>query len=126
MNEIENVIFEVAEALRGPVLILALLALAVSLIELGAFIVELLRRRRRDYGRLETAAMEARASLARGDEAGAKSALRPVAWSTQMARALAFMIEQWGKGGASDRLAKGLADFDFKSLRRLERTRLPS
>src|SRR3712207_5084547 len=124
MNDIENVIFEVAEALRVPVLILALLALAVSLIELGAFIVELVRRRRRDYNRLETASLEARAALERGDEAGAKSALRPVAWSTGMARTLAFMIEQWGRSQSSDRLAKGLADFDFKSLRRLERTRL--
>ena len=41
-----------------------------------------------------------------------------------MARALAFMIDQGGKGGSSDRLAKGLADFDFRSLRRLERTRI--
>ena len=42
MNDIENVIFDIAEALRVPVLVLALLALAVVLIELGAFIVELL------------------------------------------------------------------------------------
>ena len=124
MNDIENVIFEIAEALRVPVLVLALLALAVSLIELGAFVVELLRRRRRDYARLETASLDARAALERGDETGAKSALRPVAWSTAMARALAFMVDQWGRGQSSDRLAKGLADFDFRSLRRLERTRL--
>ena len=124
MNGIENVIFEVAEALRVPVLILALLALAISLIELGAFLVELVRRRRRDYARLETASLEARAALDRGDEAGAKSALRPVAWSTAMARALAFMVDQGAKGQSGDRLAKGLADFDFRSLRRLERTRL--
>src|SRR5215211_493483 len=124
MTDIENVIFDIAEALRVPVLILALLALAVSLIELGAFIVELLRRRRRDYARLENASVEARAALERGDETAAKAALRPVAWSTQMARALAFMTEQWGRAGAGDRLAKGLADFDFRSLRRLERTRL--
>ena len=124
MNDIENVIFDIAEALRGPVLVLALVALAVSLIELGAFIVELVRRRRLDYGRLETAAIEARDALARGDEVGAKAALRPVAWSTAMARALAFMVDQWGRPGTGDRLAKGLADFDFRSLRRLERTRL--
>jgi hypothetical protein len=41
-----------------------------------------------------------------------------------MARSLAFMIEQWGRGGSDDRMAKGLADFDFRSLKRLERTRL--
>jgi biopolymer transport protein ExbB/TolQ len=124
MNDIENVIFDIAEALLVPVLILALVALAVVLIELGAFLVELARRRRRDYGRLESAAVEARAALERGDETSAKAALRPVAWSTAMARSLAFMIEQWGRGGADDRMAKGLADFDFRSLKRLERTRL--
>ena len=124
MNDIENVIFDIAEALRGPVLVLALIALAVSLIELGAFVVELLRRRRRNWARLETASGEARDALARGDEVGAKAALRPVAWSTQMARALAFMVEQWGKPGRGDRLAKGLAEFDFRSLKKLERTRL--
>jgi biopolymer transport protein ExbB/TolQ len=124
MNSIENVIFDISEALRGPVLVLALIALAVTLIELGAFIVELLRRRRRDYNRLENASVEARAALDRGDETGAKAALRPVAWSTGMARALAFLVDQWGKGQVGDRMAKGLADFDFRSLRRLERTRL--
>ena len=34
------------------------------------------------------------------------------------------MVEQWGRPQRGDRLAKGLADFDFRSLRRLERTRL--
>ena len=124
MNDIENVIFDIAEALRAPVLILALLALAVTLIELGAFFVELVRRRRRDYPKLETASIEARAALERGDQDAAKAALRPVAWSTSMARSLAFIIDQWGHRGSGDRLAKGLADFDFRSLKRLERTRL--
>ena len=124
MNDIENVIFDIAEALRVPVLVLALIALAVSLIELGAFIVELLRRRRRDYNRLETASVEARAALDRGDETGAKAALRPVAWSTGMARSLAFMVDHASRRQAGDQLAKGLADFDFRSLKRLERTRL--
>src|SRR4051795_5144148 len=124
MNSIENVIFNISEALLVPVLVLALVALAVVLIELGAFLVELARRRRRDYGRLESAAVEARAALERGDDTSAKAALRPVAWSTAMARSVAFMIEQWGLGGADDRMAKGLADFDFRSLKRLERTRL--
>src|SRR3954469_1804787 len=124
MNSIENVIFDIAEALLVPVLVLALVALAVVLIELGAFLVELARGRRRDYGRLERASVEARAALERGDDTSAKAALRPVAWSTAMARSLAFMIEQWGRRGADDRMAKGLADFDFRSLKRLERTRL--
>src|SRR3954447_10199550 len=124
MSNIEDIIFNISEALLVPVLVLALLSLAVTLIELGAFLVELMRRRRRDYGRLESASIEARAALERGDDTSAKAALRPVAWSTAMARSLAFMIEQWGRRGSDDRMAKGLADFDFRSLKRLERTRL--
>src|SRR4051812_40120773 len=124
MNSIEQAIYDIAKALRVPVLVLALVAVALVLIELGAFVVELLRRRRRDFINLESAASEARTALDRGDETGAKSALRPVAWSTQMARTLAFLVDQWGKPQIADRMAKGLADFDFRSVRRLDRTRL--
>jgi biopolymer transport protein ExbB/TolQ len=124
MNGIETAIFDIAKALRVPVLVLALAAVALTLLELGAFAVELLRRRRRDFINLDSAASEARAALDRGDEPGAKSALRPVAWSTQMARTLAFLVDQWGKPQLADRMAKGLADFDFRSVRRLDRTRL--
>ena len=124
MTGIEKAIYEIAKALRVPVLVLALVAVALVLIELGAFLVELVRRRRRNFIDLESASSEARAALDRGDETGAKSALRPVAWSTQMARTLAFLVDQWGKPQFADRMAKGLADFDFRSVRRLDRTRL--
>ena len=43
-QRIEEVLFLVAEALRLPVLIAALLALALVLVEGGAFAVELVRR----------------------------------------------------------------------------------
>jgi hypothetical protein len=56
------VIFEVAEALRVPVLILTVLALCVVLVELGGFAVELLRRRRRDLQRPRTVTDETRRS----------------------------------------------------------------
>src|SRR6201999_2548505 len=94
MNGIETAIYDIAKALRVPVLVLALAAVALTLIELGAFVVELVRRRRRDFINLEAASTEARAALDRGDETAAKSALRPVAWSTQMARTLAFLVDQ--------------------------------
>ena len=51
-----------------PVLVLVLAALALVLVELGAFVVELVRRRRRDTARLEQAAVRARARRStRGD-----------------------------------------------------------
>ncbi|HEY2601145.1 MAG TPA: MotA/TolQ/ExbB proton channel family protein [Thermoleophilaceae bacterium] len=122
-HDIEQVIFHVAEALRVPVLILALVALALVLIELGSFLVELLRRRRRNFGRLQRAVSSAGEALARKDRGAALAALRPVSWSTSMEKTVSALVEDAGPG-ASDRMAKRLADFDFGSLRRLERTRM--
>jgi biopolymer transport protein ExbB/TolQ len=121
---VEELIFDLAEALRVPVLILVLAALAVVLVEAGAFAVELARRRRRDTGRLEQAALAARAALEGGDVPVAQRALWQVAWSSSMASTLALMAAKAREERADDRLAKALADFDYASLRRLERTRL--
>ena len=121
---VEEVIFDVAEALRVPVLILVLAALVVVLVETGAFAAELLRRRRRDTGRLERAAVGAREALERGDLPAAQGLLWQVAWSNAMAATLALMAARARGARADDRLAKALADFDYASLRRLERTRL--
>lgn len=124
-HDIENAIFHVAEALRVPVLILVLLALAAVLVELGDFVVELIRRRRRDFSRLEVAAGGASELLAKKDQKGALGLLRPVSWSRAMERAMAALVmEASTKDKLEDRLNKRLADFDFGSLRRLERTRL--
>ena len=121
---LEQLIFDVAEALRYPVLVLALLALAFVLVEVGAFAVEVVRRRRRDTARLERVAETARAALDGGDVPAARLALRQVASSATMAATLELIAERVRTGGGADRIAKALADFDFASLRRLERTRV--
>jgi biopolymer transport protein ExbB/TolQ len=123
-HDIEKVIFHVAEALRVPVLILALLALAAVVVELGGFAMELIRRRTRNFSRLETAVGGASELLGKKDEQGALALLRPVAWSRAMERTMAALVIEASKDKTEDRLAKRLADFDFGSLRRLERTRL--
>lgn len=122
-SSIEQAIFDIANALRVPVLLLALIALAVVLVEVGAFGVELSRRRRRDFGRLAGATEAARAALSAGDQPRALALLRAVAWSPPMAAVVAFLVEH-AREHADDQLNKALADFDFRSLRRLERTRL--
>jgi biopolymer transport protein ExbB/TolQ len=121
---IEQIIFDVAEALRYPVLALALLSLAVVLVEAGSFAVEVVRRRRRDTARLERVAETARAALAGGDVPAARRALAQIAWSGAMAATLELIAERIRASGGGDRVAKALADFDFASLRRLERTRV--
>jgi biopolymer transport protein ExbB/TolQ len=97
------------------------LALAVVLVELGGFLAELARRRRRDFNRLERAVGAAQGRLAEKDNNGALAALGPVSWSTAMERTIGHLVAEVGH---DDRLAKRLADFDFGSLRRLERTRM--
>lgn len=121
---IEQIIFDVAEALRYPVLALALASLALVLVEAGAFAVEVVRRRRRDTARLERVAQTARAALEGGDVPAAKLALRQVAWSGAMVVTLELVAVRVRASGGAERVAKALADFDFASLRRLERTRV--
>ncbi len=122
---IEQVIFEVADALRVPVLIAALGALALVLFDLGAFIVELVRRRRHERRELvDRATSNAREALAQSDELAAQRALMPLASSAQMADALAQLVAEPDAPGVDDRRAKALADFDLSSLRKLERSRM--
>jgi biopolymer transport protein ExbB/TolQ len=122
---IEEVLFQVANALRVPVFIAAGLALAFLLFDLGAFAIELTRRGRR--GRLEEVEMataSARSALGENDAASATRALLPLASSAQMADALIEVVGTQGRPGSTDRRAKALADFDLSSLRKLERSRM--
>ncbi|MFN8161560.1 MAG: MotA/TolQ/ExbB proton channel family protein [Solirubrobacterales bacterium] len=125
LGDVQHVVFRVAGALEIPVLVLILAALAFVLVEVGRFAVELVRRRDRDFGRLEEAAEAARGHLVQGgDLVGASARLQVVAWSDEMGEALDFMVRQCGMPDAVERLAKALADFDFVSMRKLERTRV--
>jgi biopolymer transport protein ExbB/TolQ len=56
--------------------------------------------------------------------AEALAALLPFAWNRQMEDALAGIVEQRGRPNSEARLAKRLAEYDYLSLRRLERTRI--
>jgi biopolymer transport protein ExbB/TolQ len=122
---IEEVLFQIAAALRVPVLLAALAALLVTLFDLGAFFVELSRRSRRDApAQLRDASTQARHALAEGDSPGAARALLPRATSAPMADALTQIVDQVGERNQTDQMAKILADFDLQSLRKLERTRM--
>ncbi len=123
---IEEFLFQIVDALRYPVLLAALIALLLTLFDLGAFFMELARRHSSLGSRaaLESASAAAGAALDRGDIPAAAQALLPRATSAQMADALTQLVEQHGSPDASDRMAKILADFDLQSLRKLERTRM--
>lgn len=121
---VEEVIFEVADALRYPVLVLALIALVVVVVELGALMAELRTRRGRGIERLETAVDTARGALDSGDSETALTSVRALAFNRPMAGALTAIVEQRPHPNGTDRLAKRMAEYDYRSLRRLERTRI--
>lgn len=122
---VEDVLFELANALRIPVFAAAIAALAFVLFDLGAFFVELARRGRRDRAdEVAEATASARQALALSDPGAAERALMPLASSALMADTLSTVVAQHGQPGAEDRRAKALADFDLRSMRKLERSRM--
>lgn len=125
MNGVEQTIFDIAEALEIPVLVLAIAALAAVILELGAFAVELFRRRGRRYASLSNTTERACQALSGGDRSQAGIVLSAgLARSAAMDETLQRMVALSGGERSEDELAKALADFDFRSMRRLERTRL--
>jgi biopolymer transport protein ExbB/TolQ len=123
-HDVDNAIFHVSSVLEVPVLLAALLALAMIVFELGRYVIELRQRRRRRFTRLSAGVQEARRSLLAGDRGGAAAALNGLARSSAMAATLAFIVEHARSDGIDYELNKALADFDFDSRRRLDRTRL--
>jgi biopolymer transport protein ExbB/TolQ len=123
-HDIDEVIFHVASVLQVPVLILALLALAVVIFELGSYAVELRGRSRRHFATLSDSAEKARQSLAGGDRAAAAAAVAAIPRSPAMRRTLDFIVQHARTDGGDHQLNKALADFDFDAQRRLARTRL--
>ena len=123
-HDIDVVIFHVASALQVPVLILALLALALVILELGSYLVELRGRSRRHFAALSDGADRARRALAGGDRSAAVAAVSALPRSPAMARTLTFIVQHAGTDGGDHQLNKALADFDFDAQRRLSRTRM--
>jgi biopolymer transport protein ExbB/TolQ len=123
-HDIDNAIFHVSSALQVPVLILALLALALVIFELGSYGIELWHRKRRRFATLSERTELARQALLAGDRDAAEEALADVARSDSMAATLDFIAENARTPLSDHRLNKALADFDFDSQRRLGRTRL--
>lgn len=122
--KIENLLFDVAEALRYPVLVLALLALVYAIVEVGVLLAELHKRRDRGMERLENAISYARHYLAAGDNQAALNTVHALGYNERMCEALDALILQRAYADREDRIAKRLAEYDYSSLRRLERTRI--
>jgi biopolymer transport protein ExbB/TolQ len=123
-HDIDNAIFHVANVLQVPVLILALLALALVIYELGSYVVEVSGRRRRRFATLSLSAEQARLALLANDQPRAAAAVREIPQSPAMADTLTFIVAHAREQGGDHQLNKALADFDFDAQRRLARTRM--
>jgi biopolymer transport protein ExbB/TolQ len=123
-HDIDQAIFHVASVLQVPVLILALLALAVVIYELGSYLIEVRGRRHRAFSKLSSGAERARQALLANDRDGAAAAVDGIARSPAMAGTLSFIVAHARTDGGDHQLNKALADFDFDAQRRLARTRL--
>lgn len=122
--QIENLLFDIAEALKYPVLIATLLALAYAIFEIGVLLAEMQKRRGRNIERLDTAVAQAKHSLAVGDPQAAVNTLHDLGYNDRMSEALDALILQRPFPDREDRINKRLAEYDYSSLRRLERTRI--
>ncbi|MCB0829042.1 MAG: MotA/TolQ/ExbB proton channel family protein [Solirubrobacterales bacterium] len=121
---IEEFLFSIADALLWPVMVAAVLALSWALIEVGILAAEIWRRRWRSVSALETAVDQAERELAVGDEIGAISTLSLISWSAPMRSTMESIVTERPVPDGASRIAKRMAEFDYRSLRRLERTRI--
>lgn len=122
--QIENLLFDIAEALRYPVMILILLALVAALVEAGALMAELYKRRGRGIERLDLAIAHVRSYLAVGDNQSALNVVHELGYNDRMSAAYDALIIQRGLEGSEDKIAKRLAEYDYSSLKKLERSRI--
>lgn len=122
--QIENFLFDIAEALKYPVLIAALLALAYAVFEVGVLCAEVFKRRGRGIERLDNAIAYTRHYLAVGDQQSALNTVHALGYNEPMRDALSSLILQRAYPDSEDRIAKRLAEYDYTSLKRLERTRI--
>lgn len=121
---VERLLSHIAKALRIPVLVLALVALAAVVAEVGALLVELYRRRGRSLERVEAMLPTLRRALEEGDTPAALRAVRSVALTPDMSEILTQIVLQLDLDDPEDRISKRLADYEYRHLRRLERTRI--
>ncbi len=123
-DAIYQAVFAAASVLEVPVIVLTLASLAWLVVEVGAFIVELARRRGRRLPTLVAATERGRVALAAGDREAALTSVTVAARNPAMVRTLGSFVAVAGLPGGESRIAKELADFDFAGQRRLGRTRL--
>lgn len=124
-NAIEQVVHQVVGVLIYPVLVAAIVCLLWALVEVGRLVYEYWRRSsRRNLEALEIHALRARLALARGVAADAYEELAHCNYSTIVTGFVREFIDNHRRTGLPQKPAKLLQEYEFHSLRRLEKTRI--
>ena len=125
MNDLQQLIYDVARILLWPVLVAAVLCLVWVLIELGVLLYELwLRFRYRDLDALEVRALRARKAFRDGKPRTAYRYLQENTYSLVVVRFLYDLIRNYQTERLAAKPLKLLQEYEFYTIKRLERTRI--
>jgi biopolymer transport protein ExbB/TolQ len=125
VNDLQQLIYDIARILLWPVLIAAVICLVWVLIELGVLLYELwLRFRYRDLDALEVRALRARKAFRDGKPRTAYRYLQENNYSLVVVRFLYDLIRNYQTERLAAKPLKLLQEYEFYTIKRLERTRI--
>ena len=125
MNDLQQLIYDISRILLWPVLVAALACLVWVLIELGVLLYEVwLRFRYRDLDALEVRALRARKAFRDGKPRTAYRYLQENAYSLVVVRFLYDLIRNYQTERLAAKPLKLLQEYEFYTIKRLERTRI--
>jgi biopolymer transport protein ExbB/TolQ len=125
VNDLQQLIYDIARILFWPVLIAAVICLIWVLIELGVLLYELwLRFRYRDLDALEVRALRARKAFRDGKPRTAYRYLQENNYSLVVVRFLYDLIRNYQTERLAAKPLKLLQEYEFYTIKRLERTRI--
>jgi len=125
VNDLQQLIYDASRVLLWPVLIATVICLVWVLIELGVLLYELwLRFRYRDLDALQARTLRARKAFADGKPRSAYRYLQENNYSIIVARFLFELIRNYQTERLEAKPLKLLQEYEFYTIKRLERTRI--
>jgi biopolymer transport protein ExbB/TolQ len=125
VNNLQQTIYDISRVLLWPVLIAALICLVWVLGEFGVLLYELwLRFRYRDLDALQARTLRARKAFADGKPRSAYRYLQENNYSIVVARFLFDLIRNYQTERLEAKPLKLLQEYEFYTIKRLERTRI--
>jgi biopolymer transport protein ExbB/TolQ len=125
VNDLQELIYDIARILLWPVLIAAIVCLVWVLVECGVLLYELwLRFRYRDLDALEVRALRARKAFRDGKPRTAYRYLQENNYSLVVVRFLYDLIRNYQTERLAAKPLKLLQEYEFYTVKRLERTRI--